>query len=391
MAVTNSKNLRCSEGDVNLFDVEWNTLKIWFTHIDGNDNGNNRTKFQIPSGVTRDDIFYELEKRRGMETKNDTITTTVAVRGDKSDVDLVNSWITYIDDDDFDLVFSTSSLTEGSEFTTSGLGKSGTKDEEGEDDIVVKREDCPDEFHEDERQRRLESSDFPRDPAIKSFPEAHEWISKGSVSYAQLFFDPGTQMLVTLMEMNLGLGYARKEREEYRNGKSLRQSLSTTANSNATKKDFKLDTTNEVLDVRPQDQTLLTECSSISSETNYSSDYGFDTTDFDHFPIAMKTRFLDEPIVFSHDDNNNRVCWFEEREFDMYLLHDCDDPWDFHSTKEKKFADTLRKILTASRCCISLPQIGESKWKDIKGDNGLSKRNSKAHSEKLSYSVLGDS
>mmetsp|Transcript_4164 Transcript_4164/g.4655 ORF Transcript_4164/g.4655 Transcript_4164/m.4655 type:complete len:396 (-) Transcript_4164:2167-3354(-) len=394
MAVTSSKNLKCSEGDINLFDVEWNTLNIWFTHIDGNDNGNNRTKFQIPSGVTRDDIFYELEKRRGMVTKNDTSTTTVAVRRDNSDIDLVSSWITYMDDDDFDLVFSTSSLTEGSDFTISGLGKSRTKDEEeGDDDIVVvKREDCSDEFHEDKKQRRRETSDcdFIRDPAIKSLPEANEWISKGSISYAQLFFDPETQMLVTLMEMNLGLGYARKEREEYRNKKLFRQSLSITTNNNVMKKDFKLETTNEVLDVRPQDQTLLTECSSISSETHYSFDYGFDTTDFDHFPIATKTRFLDEPIVFSDDDNNNRICWFEGRDFDTYLLHDCDDPWDFHSTKGTKFADTLRKMLTASRCCISLPQIGESKWKASKGDNGLSKGNCKAHSERLSYSVLED-
>jgi hypothetical protein len=395
MAVTSSKYLG-SEGDLKLFVVGWNTLSLWLSYLDGK-NEDVEGKIQIPDGVTRDDVFRELEQRR---------RTIPQPQQNNDKIDLVDDWISYMDDDELDLVLSTSSLTAGSDFTFNRLYdgndadyddddeddddpiKSRTNDEERDDDFVVTKENCRSKFQENEKHGKRESSGSTKNSPIKFLPETNGGIPKGSISYAQLFFDPETQMLVTLMEMNFGLGYDEKGNEKHRNGASYHhQSFSDIYDSN--ERMTKHLKSNDVSDVRLQDQTLLTECSSMSSETRSNDDCGFDITDFNHFPTSKKARFLDEPIVFSHDDSMNRVCWFEENDYDMYLLHDCDDPWgDYNSAKGARCTDTLKKLLTASRCCIPLPQVGESKWKTLKDNNGLSKGNYKAQTERLSYSVL---
>ncbi|MGK3757748.1 MAG: hypothetical protein ACI8RD_010062 [Bacillariaceae sp.] len=395
MAVTSSKYLG-SEGDLKLFVVGWNTLSLWLSYLDGK-NEDVEGKIQIPDGVTRDDVFRELEQRR---------RTIPQPQQNNDKIDLVDDWISYMDDDELDLVLSTSSLTAGSDFTFNRLYdgndadyddddeddddpiKSRTNDEERDDDFVVTRENCRSKFQENEKHGKRESSGSTKNSPIKFLPEINGGIPKGSISYAQLFFDPETQMLVTLMEMNFGLGYDEKGNEKHRNGASYHhQSFSDIYDSN--ERMTKHLKSNDVSDVRLQDQTLLTECSSMSSETRSNDDCGFDITDFNHFPTSKIARFLDEPIVFSHDDSMNRVCWFEENDYDMYLLHDCDDPWgDYNSAKGARCTDTLKKLLTASRCCIPLPQVGESKWKTLKDNNGLSKGNYKAQTERLSYSVL---
>jgi hypothetical protein len=395
MAVTSSKYLG-SEGDLKLFVVGWNTLSLWLSYLDGK-NEDVEGKIQIPDGVTRDDVFRELEQRR---------RTIPQPQQNNDKIDLVDDWISYMDDDELDLVLSTSSLTAGSDFTFNRLYdgndadyddddeddddpiKSRTNDEERDDDFVVTRENCRSKFQENEKHGKRESSGSTKNSPIKFLPEINGGIPKGSISYAQLFFDPETQMLVTLMEMNFGLGYDEKGNEKHRNGASYHhQSFSDIYDSN--ERMTKHLKSNDVSDVRLQDQTLLTECSSMSSETRSNDDCGFDITDFNYFPTSKKARFLDEPIVFSHDDSMNRVCWFEENDYDMYLLHDCDDPWgDYNSAKGARCTDTLKKLLTASRCCIPLPQVGESKWKTLKDNNGLSKGNYKAQTERLSYSVL---
>ncbi|MGK3745110.1 MAG: hypothetical protein ACI90V_011971 [Bacillariaceae sp.] len=395
MAVTSSKYLG-SEGDLKLFVVGWNTLSLWLSYLDGK-NEDVEGKIQIPDGVTRDDVFRELEQRR---------RTIPQPQQNNDKIDLVDDWISYMDDDELDLVLSTSSLTAGSDFTFNRLYdgndadyddddeddddpiKSRTNDEERDDDFVVTKENCRSKFQENEKHGKRESSGSTKNSPIKFLPEINGGIPKGSISYAQLFFDPETQMLVTLMEMNFGLGYDEKGNEKHRNGASYHhQSFSDIYDSN--ERMTKHLKSNDVSDVRLQDQTLLTECSSMSSETRSNDDCGFDITDFNHFPTSKKARFLDEPIVFSHDDSMNRVCWFEENDYDMYLLHDCDDPWgDYNSAKGARCTDTLKKLLTASRCCIPLPQVGESKWKTLKDNNGLSKGNYKAQTERLSYSVL---
>jgi hypothetical protein len=395
MAVTSSKYLG-SEGDLKLFVVGWNTLSLWLSYLDGK-NEDVEGKIQIPDGVTRDDVFRELEQRR---------RTIPQPQQNNDKIDLVDDWISYMDDDELDLVLSTSSLTAGSDFTFNRLYdgndadyddddeddddpiKSRTNDEERDDDFVVTRENCRSKFQENEKHGKRESSGSTKNSPIKFLPETNGGIPKGSISYAQLFFDPETQMLVTLMEMNFGLGYDEKGNEKHRNGASYHhQSFSDIYDSN--ERMTKHLKSNDVSDVRLQDQTLLTECSSMSSETRSNDDCGFDITDFNHFPTSKIARFLDEPIVFSHDDSMNRVCWFEENDYDMYLLHDCDDPWgDYNSAKGARCTDTLKKLLTASRCCIPLPQVGESKWKTLKDNNGLSKGNYKAQTERLSYSVL---
>ncbi|OEU16844.1 hypothetical protein FRACYDRAFT_239437 [Fragilariopsis cylindrus CCMP1102] len=345
MAVTRSKYLG-SEGDIKLSVVGCNTLNLWFSYLDGK-NKDTEGKIQIPDGVTRDDVFRELEQRR---------RTIPQQNNDK--IDLVDEWISFMVDDELDLVLSTSSLTAGSDFTFN------------------------------DKHGKRESSGSTNNSPIKFLPEANGGIPKGNISYAQLFFDPETQTLVTLMEMNFGLGYDEKGNEKHRNGVSHHhQSFSDIYDSNERRtEDLK---SNDVSDVRLQDQTLLTECSSISSETRSNDDCGFDITDLKHFPTSKKSCFLDEPIVFSHEDSMNRVCWFEENDYDMYLLHDCDDPWgDYNSSKGARCTDTLKKLLTASRSCISLPQVGELKELKWKDNNGFSKGNYKANSERLSYSVL---
>ena len=395
MTATTTKYLN-PDGDVDLFDVDWKTLNTWLTTS------------QIPDGVSRFDILRELENRRGVMKKN---TSSNIERNDYTG--LVNEWVTYLDDDELELVLTTSSLTEGSDFSFGSQhdigddeikSSSRPSDEEKDDNSygIIKRENFRIESHENDTKETHENSKTTIKPSRKAIAEATTGASKGNVSYAQLFFDPETKMLVTLMEMMNNVepgghpsdkGHQRYARQKnHRKGTPLhRSSLLNNNSSVATRDSRKSSDTDE-----PQDRTLLTECSSVSSEMSHNDgDWGFHAVKFEHTSsVTKKTRYSDEPIVFSNDDSMDQLCWLDEAEISLFLLHDCDDnTWDYGTAKGARCTDTLKKLLKSSRLCISLPQIGESKWKasNNSSNNDLSKGNDyKVQSERISYSVLNE-
>lgn len=186
-------------------------------------------------------------------------------------------------------------------------------------------------------------------------PVVHQRQSKRnkpkSVSYAQLFFDPETQMLVTLMEVNLVSCSSMLKDDNISPLIHCESSLS---------KAQKDDTDSKIMpgqeESRFQDQTLLTECSSTSSDV---AREGPERFSFD----KSKLRFSDEPIVFSHRGTDQ--FWLEENDLNLYLLEDCADPWDGTFRKSHGCTETLKKLLML-RSCISLEsirQLGEAKWK----------------------------
>ena len=212
------------------------------------------------------------------------------------------------------------------------------------------------------------------------------------ISYAQLFFDPQTKNLVTIMEINLP------------NRPDLFCASSSSGFSNIIM-DFD-EGTDPSLGIQPfcrqvsaprscivggstsandfnrgafetggrgrwaVDETMITECSSISSAT--STTCHEDCRDDMMFAVTLgeekendekdRTEFFyngavpgTEPIIFSH--NNVSDSWFEENELGLYLLHDDGEPWDAIGRK-KGCTESLKKLLAASRSCISLRQLG---------------------------------
>jgi hypothetical protein len=163
------------------------------------------------------------------------------------------------------------------------------------------------------------------------------------VSYAQLFFDPETHMLVTLLEVNLGdqsSVFQVADMKHHENDKSKVISFPAQTESQF------------------QDQTILTECSSISS--------GNDRQRPDLAPFGTsKSRFSDEPIVFSHHCCSQ--CRNEKNDLSLHLLQDNGDPWDDRTGKSVGCKETLKKLLL-HRSCVSLEslrQVGDAKWKQI--------------------------
>ena len=87
-----------------------------------------------------------------------------------------------------------------------------------------------------------------------------------------------------------------------------------------------------------QDETLSTECSSLSSETFRGQDLTRSKEDDeDYWSFCdtglyphSKIRFTEEPIVFSNDRSmNQELCWLDKADVGLYLLEDCADPWDY--------------------------------------------------------------
>ena len=348
------------------------------------DNNNNISR-QIMNTATAtsitppDDDFHQGMKHiRGLER--------ISRRNADEKDDLIHHWISFLDQENSNVSLSTSSLTEDSDVTLRRLGtgdndpnncRSTTMTRDDEDDIHARDTIC-----NNVEKMSTDKTDF------KKSCFATNVLSEANISsYAQLFFDPETQMLVTLMEMNFGLDYHDKKQvvEDHRNKASCQLTHLKAATENAIIKNTNTSSS--------PDQTLLTECCSLSSSetTSYSTNIGCDfgvKKIKHHHPIVKKTCLLDEPIVFSHDVSLNQGCYFEERDFDVYLLQDNDHLWDYRSTKERRCTDSLKKLLLASRGCVSLPLVGESKWKALKLQNALSKAHCKNSFESLSYSVL---
>jgi hypothetical protein len=181
-----------------------------------------------------------------------------------------------------------------------------------------------------------------------------------SVSYAQLFFDPETKMLVTLMEVNL---HDRTSMWNINESIEVLEKQNDLAGQTTLRGKEKNEST--VMpsmageESRFQDQTMLTECSSNSSETGREGPEQFSCN------VGTRSlRFSDEPVVFSH---NGRQVWLEENDLSLYLLHDSSDPWEVGIHKSSVGCTETLKRLLMLRSCISLAsirQVGDTKkWR----------------------------
>jgi hypothetical protein len=132
---------------------------------------------------------------------------------------------------------------------------------------------------------------------------------------------------------------------------------------------------------RFQDQTMLTESCSMSSETGREGPEMFG-------PMATtKLRFPDEPIIFSHHGPtiSGSQLWLEEGDLNLYLLHDSGDAW--HSNTRKSCTETLKKLLTL-RSCISLGSLRQMGDAPKRKFASIGKESTAA--EGMAYSILKD-
>jgi hypothetical protein len=177
-------------------------------------------------------------------------------------------------------------------------------------------------------------------------------MKKKPKSYAQLFFDPETKNLVALMEVNLPTRstmypHDGQQKEDPCGTLQPRNPKKYSSNDDAFYGKTSMTNNRIVEESRFQDQTLLTKCSSVSSETKCDGPDQF-------CPITTeKLRFSDEPIVFS---NETDFCFPEDGDLGLYLLQDCNcDPfWD--TNIRKGCTETLKKLLTL-RPCVSLASL----------------------------------
>ncbi|KAG7343076.1 hypothetical protein IV203_021021 [Nitzschia inconspicua] len=196
-----------------------------------------------------------------------------------------------------------------------------------------------------------------------------------SVSYAQLFFDPETQVLVTLMEVNF---FSSSSRSLESKSAGSEQSFSLQyPKDDGSSQNVSLPCQEGS---RFQDQTMVTEYSSIFTDIERE---GQGNVPFE----SKRQRFFDEPIVFSH--SRTTQLWLEENDLNLYLLQDSADPWNDRIRKPAGCTETL-KMLLKLRACISLSsirQVGESKWKiqtNVKGmERGMTVQS-------MTYSQLRD-
>lgn len=352
---------KINEGDRSLTRLESNTLKSWLKTED------------VPDGVSRCDVLRELENRKIATTQNNE--SDAETPKFQSLVDYRIDFSNY--SDGFDLLLSTSSLTEGSDFSF------GSDDDLEDGDMHLFGNSSAN--HEEK-----ESVDDEMIGQISS----QKLQGTTKVGYVNLFFDKKTQELLTLwIQQDDG---SRKGALHHSAPLILEDSNNYRVQGETTTRKNK----EEYVDFAFHDDTLLTECSSISSETsgNDDEDWAFHDIDFNHAfsCVPAKTRYPEEPIVFSNDESMYRdLYWLEKTEIDLYLLNECDDVWDYDESKGTRCTDSLKKLLLASRLCISLPQTGESKWKASTNLNDSyscpSRGNgSKVKLERASYSVLKD-
>eukprot|EP00536_Pseudo-nitzschia_multiseries_P000913 jgi/Psemu1/2112/gm1.2112_g len=411
MVATDTKNID-PKRDTELMTVERDTLSMWL-----------KTS-KIPDGVSRFDVLHELENREGSKAENGVSgITDDSNETESGDVaSMMNEWASFFEDNGLDIVLATSSLTEGSDFFFDNIDDAR---DDGIDSVCTSEEEKGDNNKNDkganrekirlERKERVRSGT--RVSSIKRLPPAQ----RDTVSYAQLFFDPETKSLVTLMEVakNTASGairsdnfskchqcHLRRKDAFNRRGTPLHRSSLLLQNNDASFELSRRDgrTPNDE-NIPFLDKTILTECSSISSAASEEEDGGGG----DHWAFLgagsnhdlpwedTAPRYPEEPIVFSNDESmgDHRMCWLEEAEIDLYLLHDCDDVWDYGTANNSRCTDSLKKLLMASRLCISLPHIGELKWKASTGNHNASGdfssgNNGKIKLERPSYATLAD-
>jgi hypothetical protein len=143
-----------------------------------------------------------------------------------------------------------------------------------------------------------------------------------SLPYAQLCFDPETKALVTLMEINLaGNG---------RHSKRLR-----------------------IIDPQEENGAPIPATFQMISSSNSGTTSTVSTRSNGPGDEIIK---YDETIVLS---SYSEEVWLEETDLDLYLLHDCEDPWEAHG--RGGCTETLKKLLIASRSLIVFKQR-DSQW-----------------------------
>jgi hypothetical protein len=368
------------------------------------------------------------------------------------------------EDPGLDLVLTASSLTEASCFslrsefdfldedvlsTVESVEDSRCGETEKESDGTIQSSNRPVNSTEAQLQaignETGNHTNRPHSETVQDIPKG------GSISYAQLFFDPESKALVTLMEIaaDRGPGHgdrgttggnhcksardcrSRSRSEKHKihsprretplhwpsvvvakNSKDERSCYSVVSRGSETSPTD----TSGVDDRQFQDETLSTECSSLSSRTcrkrdpeedrkeneavDWGDDWGFPCFETPQLePPVSPIRYLDEPIVFSNDCSMEepKLCWLDEANIGLYLLHDCDDPWDYGgSTRGARCGESLKRLLSLTRLCVSLTQLGESKWRASSGYHRASNfpnhngNHQKAKVERTAYSVLND-
>ena len=406
-----------------VFDVEWESLSQ-ISHSS-----------RFSERVSLYDDIRKSEDHFGKVAKTDPVSER------EKSVGLSKDWAKSLGNDRFDLILTASSLTEGSclslhsefddilstvpfdEETVNSSDSMNTNDEE--DDESVQSLGIPNQEM------------TKKDIRIRTIDYVQEFKERRSVSYAQLFFNPETEALGTLMEIPNNIQPSRRRHTTSRNKidkdtrgfsnleqrKSdhprgiplhqysallLKSHIDNSIRQSAVKRDgdhtkeWNLDQDED--DSPFQDETLSTECSSLSSATFRKHDHNHCEDDWDFtatllYP-ASPTRFSDEPIVFSNDSSmDQKLSWLNEADICLYLLQDCDDPWDHGGSNRRgnaRCGNSIKKLLNASRHCISLPQLGESKWRASSTNfrtpslsNGNQPINHhKAKLERMSYSIL---
>ena len=394
----------------NMFDVDWETLS------------------QISRTSERESL-YEDGQKLGDQAKK-------CSEHEKS-TDLSNDWVMALGNERLDFILnasSSSSLTDGSCYSLQ------SEFDDLDDGIISTVSFDYDEILDSRDSSN--TSDQKCEDGV-SAKNAQDFIGGGSISYAQLFFDPQTKALVTLMEISntiqptrschtqnkrrngaetrrtQGIVHPEKKQERERetplhcssellskseSSGSFRRSTIKRGNNPIKGRDHNQDEDDSPF----QDDTLSTECSSLSSQTfrghdrsrskeDDGADWGFPATNL--HPISP-TRFADEPIVFSNDRSMNQdLCWLDKADVGLYLLEDCADPWEYGGSSGRGSArcgESIKRLLTASTRCISLPQLGELKWRasapyyrtpDL--SYGMH-QNHKTKIERMSYSILND-
>ncbi len=422
-----------------IFDAEWETL----SHIS--------RASRLSEKVILSDEFEESEEQLGKTTISDSILSDITER-DKS-VSLSSEWATSLGSDRLDLILTPSSLSEGSchslndeyNIGDDGILSNTPFQEEAVDDRDSINNIGANEHDDAVLSHRPSIKDAERDHMKKRRNGVEEYSGGGSISYAQLFFDPETKALVTLMEIsnnilptNRGRTSSRRKKmqssrlerhqEHIHKGTPLHRSTELPSKSKtnvsfsnsavtAVKRNINdsiegLGNEDDDDDDSPfQDETLSTECSSLSSATFRRNDqgqrgnecqrgneYGDDWIFPERHQCSPSIRFSEEPIVFSNDGSmEKKLCWLEEADIGLYLLEDCDDPWDTCGSNHggnARCGDSLKKLLNASKFCISLTQLGESKWRTASSYHRTSDfcngDHHKAKLERMSYSILND-
>ena len=177
---------------------------------------------------------------------------------------------------------------------------------------------CPIPFHEGNPKERNDGAEM----------SIGDQLEPTCFPYAQLCFDPESKTLVTLMEVNM------KSATGGRQSKRIRM-VEANYNMEETKREAHKDPNTSGTD---------------STVSLYWEDDRFGIVDIVDAKASMMRERYNEPIVFSTEPSQST--WFEEAELDLYLLHDCQDPWEMDGKAQCSCSEALKKLLLASKSLV---------------------------------------